>query len=79
MKERADLPVLLDVRSRRDEPVAGQAMHDPRRSMLGAEQRDWLDGRLDRSTAAWRFLVSPSIVSPTFVADAEGPLRTALL
>jgi alkaline phosphatase D len=71
--------MLLDVRSRRDEPVAGPAMDDPRRSMLGTEQREWLHGRLDATRAAWRVVVSPSIMSPTFVADPDEPLRTALL
>ena len=33
-------------------------MSDPERSMLGAEQRDWLIGALDDSTAAWRLVGS---------------------
>ena len=71
--------MLLDVRSRRDEPVAGPAMHDPRRSMLGAQQRAWLEQRLAGTHAAWRLVVSPSIMSPTWVAEPREPLRTALL
>jgi len=71
--------LLLDVRSRRDEPVAGPAMADPARSMLGAEQRAWREPRRVRTHAGWRIVVSPSIMSPTWVPDPDEPLRTALL
>ena len=71
--------LLLDVRSRRDEPVAGPAMHDPRRSMLGSEQRDWLKARLEGTDAAWRLVVSPSILSTTWVEAPAEPARTAML
>src|SRR5262245_27123350 len=71
--------LLLDVRSHRDEPVAGPDMYDPRRSMLGSEQRDWLHERLDDTDAAWRLVVSPSILSTTWVEAPAEPLRTALL
>ena len=39
--------MLLDIRSRRDEPVREPEMSEPHRSMLGTEQRDWLLGELD--------------------------------
>ena len=42
---------LLDIRSRRDEPVRDPEMSDPGRSMLGAEQRSWLFARARRSPA----------------------------
>jgi phosphodiesterase/alkaline phosphatase D-like protein len=76
----ADL-VVLDTRSRRDQPVAGDAMHDPSRSALGADQRAWLFDTLQDSTARWRLLANPSVLSttwhPQLPDDAE--LATALL
>lgn len=71
--------LLLDVRSRRDEPLAGPDMHADGRSMLGAEQRDWLHGKLEESDSAWRLVASPSILSTTWVQAPAEPLRTALL
>jgi hypothetical protein len=55
--------MLLDVRSRRDEPVPGPDMHRADRSKLGTEQRDWLLGELEESDAAWQLVVSPSTLS----------------
>ena len=57
---------LLDIRSRRDQPVVGPGMEDPDRSMLGAEQREWLFESLDGSAADWRLLASPSILVRTW-------------
>jgi alkaline phosphatase D len=74
----ADL-LLLDIRSRRDEPVPPPAMHDPARTMLGTEQRDWLLDALDASTAAWRFVCSPSLLSQTWCADPDETLKLAML
>jgi alkaline phosphatase D len=54
-------------------------MSEPQRSMLGTEQREWLMGALDDSTAAWRLLGSPSIVHRTWCEDPSELLRTALL
>jgi alkaline phosphatase D len=71
--------LLLDIRSRRDEPALDPVMSEPGRSMLGDEQREWLLGELDASTAAWRLVGSPSIVHRTWVDDAGEPLTTALL
>ena len=70
--------MLLDIRSRRDEPVRDPAMSEPGRSMLGAEQRDWLLEELDTSEAAWRFVATPSIFSRTWCEAPEEPLLTAL-
>ena len=70
---------LLDIRSRRDQPALEPTMSEPRRSMLGAEQRDWLLGELESSTAAWRLVGSPSIMHRTWCEDPSGTLRTALL
>lgn len=74
----ADLFV-LDTRSRRDEPCAGDACNDPSRSALGDAQRAWLFDGLRRSTARWRLLANPSIFSSTFHPELDpdllGPLQ----
>jgi phosphodiesterase/alkaline phosphatase D-like protein len=70
--------VLLDIRSRRDEPVRDPEMSEPGRTMLGAEQRAWLLRELDGSQAAWRIVASPSVFTRTWCEDPEEPLRTAL-
>lgn len=70
---------LLDIRSRRDQPALEPKMSDPSRSMLGAEQRDWLFGALDASAADWRLVGSPSIMRRTWKDNAGEPLATALL
>ena len=70
--------MLLDIRSRRDEPVRDPEMSDPARTMLGTEQRDWLLGELEASAAAWRIVATPSIFTRTWCEEPEEPLRTAL-
>jgi phosphodiesterase/alkaline phosphatase D-like protein len=70
--------MLLDIRSRRDEPVRDPAMSEPNRTMLGAEQRDWLLGELEASEAAWRIVASPSIFTRTWCDEPGEPLQTAL-
>ena len=70
--------VLLDIRSRRDEPVREPEMSEPHRTMLGAEQRDWLLRELETSEAAWRIVASPSIFTRTWCEQPEEPLQTAL-
>ncbi len=70
---------LIDIRSRRDQPALGPAMSEPHRSMLGREQRDWLMGALDSSTAAWHLVGSPSIIHRTWCKDPSELLQTALL
>jgi alkaline phosphatase D len=54
-------------------------MSDPSRSMLGSEQRGWLFGALEGSTAAWKLVGSPSIMHRTWKDNAGEPLSTALL
>ena len=61
----ADL-LLLDVRSYRDEPVPGHALHDEHRSMLGAAQAAWLHDELGASRARWRIVASPSPMASTW-------------
>lgn len=70
---------LLDIRSRRDEPLPPPAMNNPDRSMLGAQQRDWLFDALDGAIGAWQIIATPSIFTRTWSAQPEEPLRTALL
>ena len=74
----ADL-FLLDIRSRRDQPVVGPEMADAGRSMLGAEQRGWLESSLESSTAAWRLVATPSIMIRTWSEDPTPLLRDAML
>ncbi|MGH2692998.1 MAG: alkaline phosphatase D family protein, partial [Actinomycetota bacterium] len=57
----ADL-FLIDTRTRRDEPAQGAKMLDPSRSQLGPDQRGWLLGGLESSTAAWRLLANSSVM-----------------
>jgi alkaline phosphatase D len=70
--------MLLDIRSRRDQPVRDPEMSEPARTMLGTEQRDWLLGELETSAAAWRIVATPSIFTRTWCEEPEEPLRTAL-
>jgi alkaline phosphatase D len=69
---------LLDIRSRRDEPVRGEQMRDPDRTLLGPEQWAWLDAAFAASTARWRFVCSPSIVTRTWCDTPDEQLRVAL-
>ena len=74
----ADL-FLIDTRTRRDEPVAA-AGHAPTRSTaLGAEQKAWLFGELERSTATWRLLGNPSVMARTWNDDLPEPVKAALV
>jgi alkaline phosphatase D len=76
--ELADI-FLLDIRSRRDRPALEPEMSEARRSMLGREQREWLFGELDSSTAAWRLVGSPSVMHRAWSEGPSDLLRTALL
>ena len=69
---------LLDIRSRRDQPALEPRMSEPDRSMLGAEQRDWLVAALEASEAAWRLVATASLMTRTWIDGAAGPLHTAL-
>jgi alkaline phosphatase D len=66
----ADL-FLIDTRSRRDQPVAGDAAEDPARTQLGREQRQWLFDGLDNSTARWRLLANSSVIGQTWAPDLD--------
>jgi phosphodiesterase/alkaline phosphatase D-like protein len=71
--------LICDIRSRRSQPALLPDAADPGRSMLGAEQRDWLYGELDRPAPAWRLVASPSILHKTWADELTEPLRTALV
>jgi alkaline phosphatase D len=70
----ADL-MIIDTRSRRDEPVGGEKMHDPARSALGSEQREWLLESMKNSKAKWRILGNPSIFATTWSADLPKEIK----
>ena len=74
----ADL-LLIDLRTRRDEPVGGAEMHDPARTMLGMEQREWLFRELSASKARWRLLGNPSVLARTWNDDLPQSVRELLV
>jgi alkaline phosphatase D len=71
--------LICDIRSRRSQPALLPEAADPQRSMLGAEQREWLFGELERPAAGWRLVASPSILHKTWTEGLTEPLRTALV
>jgi alkaline phosphatase D len=73
----ADL-IVVDMRSRRDEPVAAPAMNDPSRTQLGLEQREWLLDELDGSTARWRLLANSSAMGQTWSPQIPEPMRATI-
>jgi alkaline phosphatase D len=74
---------LLDTRSRRDEPVPGDAMLGADRTALGPEQKAWLLDAMDSSTTTWRLLGNPSVMSqtwnPALPEELRHPLKTVKL
>ena len=71
--------MLIDTRSRRDQPVAGPAAADPARSQLGTAQRAWLFDRLRTTTAHWRLLGNGSILGHTWAPGLKPELRDGLV
>ena len=69
----ADL-ILIDTRTRRDEPIDGPAHADPARSQLGPDQRAWFLGRLAESDAAWRLIGNSSVMG--HIWDERLPAQT---
>lgn len=74
----ADL-MLIDTRSRRDEPTGGEKMQDPARSALGLEQREWLLNAFKNSKAPWRILGNPSIMGTTWSPHLPLEVKAALV
>ncbi len=56
--------ILVDTRSRRDEPARFAEMANPTRSQLGAEQAAWLNDGLTHSGTRWIVLGNGSVLSP---------------
>ena len=74
----ADL-FITDTRTRRDEPVPEPAMSEKGRSAWGTEQREWLFDALAASTARWRLLGNPSVMSPIYRPDFPEEVTKAFL
>ncbi len=70
--------VLIDTRTRRDEPVGPPAMSDPDRTALGPEQKTWLLRTLDESRARWRLLANPSVMGRTWAPHLPDDIRPGL-
>jgi len=73
----ADL-IIIDMRSRRDQPVSAPAMNDPGRTQLGLDQRAWLLGELDVSTARWRLLANSSAMGQTWTPQIPEAIRPVI-
>jgi alkaline phosphatase D len=69
---------LLDTRSNRDEPVSGEAMLDPQRGQLGAEQKQWLLDGLKNSQASWKVIGNSSIMASTWKEKLPDEIKPAL-
>ena len=69
----ADL-ILIDTRTRRDEPIDGPEQADPTRSQLGPDQRTWLLEQLAASTATWRLIGNSSVMG--HIWDERLPAET---
>ena len=70
---------MLDTRTLRDEPVPPPASRAKGRTALGPEQKDWLLAALRSSTARWRLLGNPSVMSRTWNDSLPEFVRTALV
>ncbi len=69
---------ILSTRTDRDQPVPAPHLHDPDRTQLGMEQRQWLFSAVDHSTATWRLLASPSLLGPVWDPDLPASARLPL-
>ena len=70
---------LIDTRTRRDEPVPPPEMSRADRSALGPDQKAWLHAALASSTARWRLLGNPSVMSRTWNDALPESVRRALV
>ena len=71
--------LLLNTRTYRDQPVPAPEMHAPERTELGLEQREWLFRAFESSTARWRILGNPSVLSTTWKKNCSEEVKLALL
>ena len=73
---------MLDLRSYRSKQAGGTAVDDPDRTIAGADQLDWLSDGLVESTATWKLVGNPVIISrldlATLPAWLLGPLGRLL-
>jgi len=74
----ADL-FLINTRTHRDQPVPPPAMYEETRSALGKEQREWLFSEFGKSTARWRVLGNPSVLSTTWKEGYPEEVKLPLL
>ena len=70
---------LINTRTHRDQPAAPPHMHDPDRTALGLDQRQWLFDEFDHSTSTWRLLANPSVLGTTWKPDLPESARLPLL
>lgn len=73
----ADL-LVIDTRSRRDQPGSGGEAAANERTQLGEAQRTWLLEEIERSTARWRILGNSSVLGPTWQDDLDDSVKPAL-
>ena len=71
--------LLIDTRTQRDLPCPEPGMSEAERSALGEAQREWLFDSLGKSTAKWRLLGNPSVLSHTWSDSLSIPLKEALV
>ena len=75
---------MLDLRSYRSQQVSAGSgsVDDPARTIAGAAQLNWLIGGLTASTAQWKLVGNPVMISPVAVPplprELTGPLLTLL-
>ncbi|MCA2217583.1 alkaline phosphatase D family protein [Jidongwangia harbinensis] len=73
---------MLDLRTYRSQQATGPAVDDPDRTIAGADQLQWLTDGLVESTAAWKLVGNPVIISrldlATLPAWLLGPLAELL-
>ena len=74
----ADL-FLIDTRTRRDEPTPPPDSGRLDRTALGPAQREWLFGELAGSTARWRVLGNPSVMTRTWNDELPADVKAALV
>ena len=70
---------LINTRTYRDQPVPPPEMNNPNRTELGLIQREWLFDEFEKSTATWRVLGNPSVLSTTWKKDVTDEVKLALL
>jgi alkaline phosphatase D len=70
---------MINTRTYRDQPVPPPEMHNESRTALGLKQRAWLFDAFENSTATWRVLGNPSVLSTTWRKDVNDEVKLALL